>query len=42
MIHKYWRWQVGNMQGKAATEPEAWRLAKDAKRFLRSKVGALR
>jgi len=38
MLHKHWKWDVsgdeGHMKGKANSEPEAWRLAKDAEKHL--------
>ncbi len=40
-IIKYWVWTVtgaeGFAKGKAATEPEAWRLAKDAEKLLKTR-----
>ncbi len=33
MIDKFYRWEVGEMKGKANSEPEAWRLALDAKKL---------
>ncbi len=30
---KLWTWSVGDMYGRANSEPEAWRLAKDAEKL---------
>jgi len=38
LISNKWRWTAiganGILEGKASTEPEAWRLAKDAEDYL--------
>ncbi len=45
LISNYWHWEVSidskALKGKAATEPEAWRLIRDAEKYLERKQNEL-